>query len=101
MVAKIYKPAKTAMQSGRQKTDKWILEFIQKKPTKRDPVMGWPSCEDTQKQIKLKFETMEKAVNYCEKNNIKFELVKNQERKIKPKAYADNFSFSRKETWTH
>ena len=101
MIAKIYKPSKSAMQSGRQKTNQWVLEFFQKKPTKRDPVMGWPSSEDTEKQVKLKFESVEKAISYCEKNNIKFHLLKNQERKIRPKAYADNFAFNRKETWTH
>ena len=72
MNAKIYKPSKTAMQSGRQKTNQWILEFVQNKPTIKDPVMGWPSCEDTNKQVKLKFDSMEKAIKFCEKNAIKF-----------------------------
>ena len=101
MVAKIYKPAKTAMQSGRQKTYQWIVEFIQSKPTTREPVMGWPSCEDTGKQVKLKFETQEKAIQYCEKNSLEFHVINNNERKIKPKSYASNFSYDRKESWTH
>ena len=54
MKARIYKPCKTAMQSGRAKSDKWILEYFQTSATERDPVMGWLSGKDTQKQVKLK-----------------------------------------------
>ena len=38
--AKIYKPSKTATQSGLKKFDKWILEFITNDPT-INPLMGW------------------------------------------------------------
>ena len=101
MTARIYKPAKTAMQSGRSKTDNWILEFFQSSATTRDRLMGWRSGKDTQKQVKLKFKSKDDAIKYAEKNYIKFTLTEPKERKIKPKAYADNFSFNRKETWTH
>ena len=101
MSARIYKPTKTAMQSGRGKTEKWILEYFQNSATKREPLMGWQSGKDTQKQIKLNFSTKEEAISYAKKNRIKYELINPQQRRIKPKAYADNFSFHRKETWTH
>ena len=101
MTARIYKPAKTAMQSGRNKTDNWILEFFQSSATTRDRLMGWRSGKDTQKQVKLKFKSKDDAIKYAEKNSIKFILTEPKERKIKPKTYADNFSFNRKETWTH
>ena len=101
MTARIYRPSKTAMQSGRGKTEKWILEFFQNSATKREPLMGWRSGSDTQKQVKIKFDTKDDAVRYAEKNSIKYTLSKPKEKIIKPKAYADNFSFNRKETWTH
>lgn len=101
MTARIYRPSKTAMQSGRGKTEKWILEFFQNSATKREPLMGWRSGSDTQKQVKIKFDTKNDAVRYAKKNSIKYTLSEPKERKIKPKAYADNFSFKRKETWTH
>ena len=101
MTARIYKPSKTAMQSGRAKTDKWVLEFFQNSATKREPLMGWQSGSDTQKQVKIKFSSQEDAIKYAEKNGINYQLAQPKERKIKPKAYADNFAFNRKETWTH
>jgi hypothetical protein len=101
MTARIYKPSKTAMQSGRGKTEKWVLEFFQNSATKRDPLMGWRSGSDTQKQVKIKFDSKNDAVRYAEKNSIKYTLSEPKVRKVKPKAYADNFSFNRKETWTH
>ena len=101
MTARIYKPSKTAMQSGRGKTEKWVLEFFQTSATKREPLMGWRSGSDTQKQVKIKFDSKDDAVRYAEKNSIKYTLSEPKERKIKPKAYADNFAFNRKETWTH
>ena len=101
MTARIYKPSKTAMQSGRGKTEKWVLEFFQNSATKREPLMGWRSGSDTQKQVKIKFDSKDDAVRYAEKNSIKYTLSEPKERKIKPKAYADNFAFNRKETWTH
>ena len=101
MTARIYRPSKTAMQSGRGKTEKWILEFFQNSATKREPLMGWRSGSDTQKQVKIKFDSKVDAIRYAEKNSIKYTLSEPKEKKIKPKAYADNFSFNRKETWTH
>jgi len=88
--AKIYKPNKTAMQSGLGKTNKWILEFETKDPT-LNPLMGWESSSDTLSEIKLEFSTKELAINYAKKNKIDYELIKPQTRKITKKSYADNF----------
>ena len=63
MTARIYKPTKTAMQSGRNKTDNWILEFFQSSATTRDRLMGWRSGKDTQKQVKLKFKKPDYVFN--------------------------------------
>ena len=88
--AKIYKPNKTAMQSGLGKTNKWILEFETKDPT-LNPLMGWESSSDTLSEIKLEFSTKELAINYAKKNKIDYELIKPQTRKVTKKSYADNF----------
>ena len=88
--AKIYKPNKTAMQSGLGKIGKWVLEFKTKDPTK-NPLMGWESSSDTYTELKLEFTTKELAITYAKKNKIDFEVIEPKERKIVKKSYADNF----------
>ena len=89
--AKIYKPSKTAMQSGIKKFDKWIIEFITEKPG-INPLMGWESSTDTNTELKLEFSSKELAIEYAKKNNINFELIEPKIRKIIKKSYADNFT---------
>ena len=88
--AKIYKPSKTAMQSGLKKFDKWIIEFITEDPG-INPLMGWESSSDTYSELNLEFKSKDLAIEYAKKNNIDFEIVENQKRKITKKSYADNF----------
>ena len=88
--AKIYKPNKTAMQSGLGKTDKWILEFEVNDPTK-NPLMGWESSSDTYSELKLEFFSKEQAIDYAKKKKIDFELIEPRKRKTVKKSYADNF----------
>ena len=89
--AKIYIPTKNAMQSGLNKSNKWIIEFNTKK-TGTNPLMGWESSTDTLSELKLEFRTKELAIEYANKNKIDFEIVEPQKRKIIKKAYADNFT---------
>ena len=89
--AKIYKPSKTAMQSGVKKFDKWIIEFIAEKPG-INPLMGWESSTDTNSEVKLEFSSKELAIEYAKKNKINFELIEPKMRKIVKKSYADNFT---------
>tara|TARA_Y100001970_G_scaffold292980_1_gene436995 strand:+ start:1566 stop:1847 length:282 start_codon:yes stop_codon:yes gene_type:complete len=88
--AKIYKPSKTAMQSGIKKFDKWVVEFIINDPI-TNPLMGWESSSDTYSELNLEFKTKELAIEYAKKNNISFELIEPKKRKILKKSYADNF----------
>ena len=88
--AKIYIPNKNPMQSGKGKTDKWILEFETKDPT-NNPLMGWESSSDTYTELKLEFSTKELAINYAKKNKIVFEIIEPKARKVVKKSYADNF----------
>ena len=88
--AKIYIPTKTAMQSGRGKNQKWVLEF-ESKNTGINPLMGWESSTDTSSEVKLTFNSKELAINYAKKNNINFYLIEPKKRKIIKKSYSDNF----------
>ena len=78
------------MQSGNAKSNKWILEFITKDPTK-NPLMGWESSSDTLTELKLEFSTKELAINYAKKKKIDFDLIEPKKRKTVKKSYADNF----------
>ena len=88
--AKIYKPAKTVMQSGKRSIKKWLLEFSTLN-TGTNPLMGWVSSIDTMSEVKLKFSTKDQAINYAKKNNIDYNVIEPQKRKIIKKSYADNF----------
>ena len=78
------------MQSGLGKSNKWILEFETKDPTK-NPLMGWESSSDTLSELKLEFSTKDLAINYAKKMKIEYELIEPKKRKIIKKSYADNF----------
>ena len=101
MTIKIYKPSKTSMQSGQGKTKKWLAEFVSNKENSKDSLMGWNSSNDTQSQIKIFFDTKEKAIEWAKKNNYQYFVEEPKQRKIKPKSYASNFDTNRKEPWTH
>ena len=88
--AKIYKPAKTAMQSAEGNTRNWLLEFDTLN-TGINPLMGWVSSKDTMSEVKLEFLTKEQAINYAKKNNIDYYIIEPQKRKIIKKSYSDNF----------
>jgi len=87
----IYKPSKTPMQSGAKKYNKWIIEFIVKKPG-INPLMGWESSTDTYSELKLEFNNKESAIEYAKKNKISYEIVEPNIKKIIKKSYADNFT---------
>ena len=91
MKAKIYKPSKTAMQSGRSKFNKWVLKFNNNRNQKKDSLMGWNGGSNTISQVELKFDTREDAVNYAKRNDIEYVILESSERKVITKSYADNF----------
>ncbi len=93
--ARIYRPAKTAMQSGRAKTRRWVLDYEVTTPRTPDPLMGWTSAADTLNQISLKFETLEEAVAYATKRGLDYIVAEPHQAKFKPKSYADNFRYDR------
>ncbi len=88
--AKIYIPTKTAMQSGRGKLKKWVLEF-RTKDSSINPLMGWETSTDTLGEVILKFSSKEKAVEYAKSNNISYTVIEPKKKEFVIKSYADNF----------
>jgi hypothetical protein len=103
MRARIYRPAKTAMSSGMAKTQQWVLEYAPASAREIDPLMGWTSSDDTQSQIKLRFETKEAALDYAADNGIEAVVLEPKTRKpnLRPMGYGENFATSRRAPWTH
>lgn len=101
MTARIYKPAKTAMQSGTARTREWVLEHEGSVPRRIDPLMGWTSSSDTRTQVRLEFDTKEEAIAFAEREGIAYRLEEPKPRGRVRKSYADNFKFGRLGAWTH
>ena len=88
--AKIYIPSKTAMQSGRGKLKKWVLEFETKDPS-INPLMGWETSSDTLEEVILKFSYKRTSYRICKKNNISYKIIEPKKKEFVIKSYADNF----------
>ena len=101
MSARIYKPARTAMQSGAAKTKDWVLDFDPEQARVVEPLMGWTSSADMRQQVQLRFDSKEEAVAYCERAGISYRVIEPKQPKRRTIAYADNFAFTRREGWTH
>ena len=101
MTARIFKPAKNAMQSGKSKTREWQLDYEPEQARAVEPLMGWTSSGDMKQQITLRFQAKEEAIAYCEHHGIAYRVFDPKQPKRRIIAYADNFAFSRRTPWTH
>jgi len=101
MTARIYRPARNAMQSGTAKTERWLLEFEPEQPRQIEPLMGWTSSADMKSQVKLWFDTEDEAVAYATRNGIAYRVEQPHVPKRRAMAYSDNFKFNRVGQWTH
>ncbi|MDB2324880.1 ETC complex I subunit [Alphaproteobacteria bacterium] len=103
--AKIYKPSKTSMQSGRNASvsrgNPWVLEYPRSAIVRPDNLMGWQSSADTGRQVKIRFPDKAAAIAYAEAHSISFDIAEPKSRQVRPRAYADNFAFTRRGAWTH
>lgn len=98
---RIFKPAKTAMQSGEANTKEWLLEFEPAAASKPDPLMGWISSADTRAQVRLEFATKEEAIAFAAREGLAYQVIEPNPRKPIRKSYAENFKFGRIGSWTH
>ena len=101
MTARIYKPARIAMQSGQARTKEWVLDYEPESPREIEPLMGWTASGDMRQQVRLSFDTPEEAVAYCERHDIAYQLLNPKPAARRRISYADNFSFQRRDPWTH
>jgi len=101
MLARIYRPARNAMQSGKARTRKWVLEYEPQEPAAVEPLMGWTSSSDMRQQVSLEFDSKEEAVAYAGKDGIPHQVFEPHAPSAKAKSYSDNFRFDRKFPWTH
>ncbi|SET54166.1 ETC complex I subunit [Oceanicella actignis] len=103
MIARIYRPARNAMQSGVANTRKWVLEFAPSEPKRPDPLMGWTGSGDTLGQVRLTFDTREAAVEYAERHGLEYQVETPKPRRpnIRPRGYGSNFAHDRRMPWTH
>jgi hypothetical protein len=102
MTARIYKPAKTAMQSGTGNSREWVLDYEPEQPREIEPLMGWTSSGDMRSQVRLRFDTAQEAIAYCERHGIAYQFAEEKPAAARRSiSYADNFSFRRSDPWTH
>ena len=101
MFARIYRPARTAMQSGSAAAERWLLEFEPETRKSAEPLMGYTSTADMRRQVRVAFDTREQAVAYAEKHGVPYRVVDAQEPTPKKFSYADTFRYGRPLPWTH
>ncbi|MBY0564516.1 MAG: ETC complex I subunit [Hyphomonadaceae bacterium] len=101
MLAKIYRPSKTAMQSGKAATKKWLLEFEPSTALRSDALMGWTGALETARQVRLAFDDKEAAIAFASEHGIPHQVVETPEPKRHIKSYSENFAFRRREPWSH
>jgi hypothetical protein len=101
MIARIYKPARNAMQSGIAKTKHWMLDYEPDEPCRVEPLMGWTSSGDTRQQVRLRFDSKEEAILYCESHGIAYQVLEPKAPSRRTMAYSDNFAYTRRGLWTH
>ncbi|GGD90628.1 NADH-ubiquinone oxidoreductase [Aureimonas endophytica] len=101
MVARIYRPARTAMQSGKAQTKDWRLTFDRQSDLRIEPLMGYQSSSDTLPQVVLTFDSREQAVEFAERHQIPYRVEEPKEASRRRVSYSDNFRYDRRQPWTH
>ena len=101
MTARIFRQTPSVTQSGPGSDKPWRLVFDPEQPRSIDPLMGWTSSGDMKQQLRLRFETKDEAVAYCERNGIAYEVFETPPHKLSRMSYSDNFAYTRRGAWTH
>ncbi|MES2961755.1 MAG: NADH dehydrogenase ubiquinone Fe-S protein 4 [Pseudomonadota bacterium] len=93
MKVKIFRPAKSAMQSGKRNIKKWLMEPIEENNIRSvSPVTGWVSASNTSSQLEFVFENKEEAIKFAEKRGFEYEVEEPKEAVVVKKSYAANFT---------
>ena len=101
MTARIFKPSKTAMQSGLAKTNDWVIDFEPEEARQVEPLMGWTSSSDMRQQLHLRCASKAEAVAYCERHGVAYQVTEAKPVSRRNISYSDNFAFKRRDAWTH
>lgn len=101
MLARIYQPAKNAMQSGKAATKRWRLEFEPRLAARPEALMGWVSSADPNGQVRMDFDSKDAAIEFARAHDIPHQVIETAEVKRQIKSYSDNFAFRRREPWSH
>jgi len=103
MQARIYQPAKSAMQSGQANAKGWVLEFAPEEQKRIDPLMGWTGSGDMRGQVRLRFDTKDAAIDYATRHGLAYVVEEEKPRRLnrRPMGYAGNFAHNRRISWTH
>ena len=101
MTARIFQPARNAMQSGKARSRGWVLVYDAEAPRSADPLMGWTSSGDMKQQLRLTFDSREEAIAYAERNGIAYRVEDTKPVRRQIKSYSDNFRWGRTDNWTH
>ncbi|WP_417587485.1 ETC complex I subunit [Pararhodobacter oceanensis] len=103
MRARIYRPARNAMQSGTARTKSWVLDYTPGEAQRQDPLMGWTGSGDTQSQVKLRFATQAEAEAFAKAQGIDYVVLQPKSRAVNIRygGYGENFATNRKQVWTH
>ncbi len=101
MIARIYKPARTATQSGSANTKEWVIDFEPEEARTIEPLMGWTSSGDMRQQLRLRFDSKDEAIAYCKRHSLAYQLFESKPPQRRAISYSDNFAFKRRDAWTH
>ena len=101
MIARIYRPSKSAMQSGQAKSKDWVIDFEPEQARQIEPLMGWTSSGDMRQQLRLRFANKEEAIAYCERHAVAYQVSEAKLATRRTISYSDNFAFKRCDGWTH
>jgi hypothetical protein len=101
MTARIFRPARNAMQAGLAGTKQWVLDFERERPQRIEPLMGWTSSADMKQQVRVRFDTREEAIAFAEREGIAYRVFEPKTPERRRIAYADNFKWGRVGQWTH
>ena len=92
---RIYQPPKTAMQSGKGKTKRWVVEFETEDPLMAEPLMGWVASYDMSQQLHLSFPSLSEALHFATVKGLSYAVCNPRKVSMSPNSYAFNFTCPR------